>query len=62
MIQQIRTFFGRQRGESGKRRTEVRMGVAWICLSCGKVFTNKALADIHKCKEENKLKMLASTN
>jgi len=52
MIQQIRTFFGRQRGESGKRRTEVKMGVAWICLLCGKVFTNKSLADIHKCTRE----------
>jgi hypothetical protein len=62
MIQQIRTFFGRQRGESGKRRTEVKMGVDWICLLCGKVFTNKSLADIHKCKDENKLKMLVNTN
>ena len=34
MIQQIRTFFGKQRGESGKRRTEVKMGIAWICLGC----------------------------
>jgi hypothetical protein len=52
MIQQIRTFFGKQRGESGKRRTEVKMGIAWICLGCGKVFTNKSLADLHKCIRE----------
>ena len=52
MIVKIRTFYGRQRGESGKRTTEVKMGVAWLCLKCGKVFTSKALADIHKCIRE----------
>jgi hypothetical protein len=33
-------------------KNEVKMGIAWICLGCGKVFTNKSLADIHKCTRE----------
>lgn len=52
MIQQIRTFYGRERGSKGDRKTHVVMGIAWICLGCGKVFTNKSLADIHKCIRE----------
>ena len=52
MIQQIRTFFGRQRGSKGNRQTSVVMGIAWICLGCGKVFTNKRLSEIHNCIRE----------
>jgi hypothetical protein len=52
MIQQIRTFFGRDRGLKGNRKTYVVMGIAWICLGCGKVFTNKQLSGLHKCNRE----------
>lgn len=52
MIQQIRTFFGRQRGSKGSRHTNVVTGIAWICLGCGKVFTNKQLSELHRCIRE----------
>ena len=52
MIQQIRTFFGRQRGSKGNRQTSVVTGIAWICLGCGKVFTNKQLSALHRCIRE----------
>ena len=52
MIQQIRTFFGRERGSKGNRKTHIVMGIAWLCLGCGKVFTNKRLSEIHKCIRE----------
>jgi hypothetical protein len=52
MIQQIRTFYGRERGSKGDRKTHVVMGIAWICMGCGKVFTNKSLSQIHRCIRE----------
>ena len=52
MIQQIRTFYGRERGSKGNKRTDVVMGIAWICLGCGKVFTNKQLSALHRCIRE----------
>ena len=51
-IQQIRTFSSRVRGESGDRRTEVKLGIAWICLDCGEVFTNKEDSTFHRCTRE----------
>ena len=52
MIQQIRTFYGRTHGLHGKKKTTVSEGIAWLCLSCGKVFTNKRLSEIHNCTRE----------
>ena len=52
MIQQIRTFYGRERGSKGNKRTDVAMGIAWICLGCGKVFINKSLSQLHRCIRE----------
>jgi hypothetical protein len=52
MIQQIRTFYGRERGSKGNKRTDVVMGIAWLCLGCGKVFTNKQLSALHRCIRE----------
>ena len=52
MIQQIRTFYGRERGLKGNKRTDVVMGIAWLCLGCGKVFTNKQLSALHRCIRE----------
>ena len=52
MIQQIRTFYGRTKGLHGNRQTTVDQGIAWLCLKCGKVFTNKRLSEIHNCIRE----------
>ena len=52
MIQQIRTFYGRTKGFKGDKETTVVQGVAWLCLKCGKVFTNKRLSEIHNCIRE----------
>ena len=52
MIQQIRTFYGRTHGLHGSKKTTVNEGIAWLCLKCGKVFTNKRLSEIHNCIRE----------
>ena len=52
MIQQIRTFYGRTKGLKGDKETVVVQGIAWLCLKCGKVFTNKRLSEIHNCIRE----------
>ena len=52
MIQQIRTFYGRTNGLHGSKKTTVNEGIAWLCLKCGKVFTNKRLSEIHNCIRE----------
>jgi hypothetical protein len=52
MIQQIRTFYGRTKGLHGDKKTIVTQGVAWLCVNCGKVFTNKRLSEIHNCTRE----------
>ena len=52
MIQQIRTFYGRTHGLHGSKKTTINEGIAWLCLKCGKVFTNKRLSEIHNCIRE----------
>ena len=52
MIQQIHTFYGRTHGLHGSKKTTVNQGIAWLCLKCGKVFTNKRLSEIHNCTRE----------
>ena len=52
VIQQIRTFYGRTKGLHGSKKTTVDQGIAWLCLKCGKVFTNKRLSEIHNCIRE----------
>ena len=51
MIEKIRTFFGRLRGQHGGRRTVVEEGQLWRCTKCKMIFLNKRIADEHLCME-----------
>ncbi len=50
MIEAIRTFFGKSRGEHGERRTVVQEGLVWRCSNCYLIFLTKSAGDDHKCQ------------
>lgn len=52
MIETIKTFFGKLRGQYGARRTVVEEGQLWRCTQCKMIFLNKRIADEHPCMEE----------
>ena len=54
MIVKIRTFYGRQRGLKGDRKTKVDEGVAWLCQKCGEVILFEHLIHKHFCKTQIK--------
>ena len=51
MIEAIRTFFGRLRGEHGSRQTIVKQGFVWRCTKCNMIFTVKSAGEQHECSE-----------
>jgi hypothetical protein len=51
MLEAIRTFFGRSRGEHGDRRTVVQEGLVWRCTKCYLIFTTKTAGEQHDCKD-----------
>ena len=51
MIETIKTFFGKLRGQYGARRTVVEEGQLWRCTQCKMIFLNKRIADEHPCIE-----------
>jgi hypothetical protein len=51
MLEAIRTFFGRSRGEHGSRRTVVQENLVWRCSNCYLIFLTKSAGDEHKCAE-----------
>lgn len=51
MIEAIRTFFGKLRGERGGRRTVIEQGTLWRCTKCHLIFTTKTAGEQHDCKE-----------
>jgi Zn-finger protein len=51
MLEAIRTFFGRLRGEHGERKTVVQEGLVWRCSNCYLIFTTKLAGEQHDCKE-----------
>jgi hypothetical protein len=51
MIEAIRTFFGKLRGEHGSRRTVVQENLVWRCSSCYLIFLTKEAGEQHECRE-----------
>ncbi len=51
MIEAIRTFFGKSRGEHGERRTVVQEGLVWRCSNCYLIFLTKSAGEQHECRE-----------
>jgi hypothetical protein len=51
MIEAIRTFFGKLRGERGERRTVIEQGTLYRCTKCQLIFVTKTAGEQHDCKE-----------
>ena len=51
MLEAIRTFFGKLRGERGERKTVVQEGMLYRCIKCHMIFTTKTAGDSHECRE-----------
>ena len=51
MLEAIRTFFGRLRGERGDRRTIIEQGTLWRCTQCKMIFITKSAGEQHECSE-----------
>jgi len=61
VIRKIRTFYGRQHGQHGKKKTTVDMGHAWLCEKCGEVILYEHLTPKHFCRRIIKPVILADT-
>lgn len=51
MIEAIRTFFGKLRGDKGSRQTVIEQGTLWRCTKCHMIFTTKEAGEKHGCSE-----------
>jgi hypothetical protein len=51
MLEAIRTFFGKLRGERGDRRTIVEQGFVYRCTKCQLIFLTKSAGEQHECRE-----------
>lgn len=51
MIETIRTFVGKLRGEHGERRTIVEQGLVYRCTKCQLIFLTRTAGEKHKCME-----------
>jgi len=50
MLERIRTFFGKVRGQHAHKTTIVEQGSAWYCTDCRLVFITKVAGDKHSCE------------
>lgn len=50
VIEKIRTFFGKVRGQHENKRTVVVESVAWYCAKCKQVWLDRDEAYFHTCK------------
>jgi hypothetical protein len=50
VLEKIKTFFGRVRGQHGNKETIIVEGFAWRCRICGQIFLNETIAKEHKEK------------
>jgi hypothetical protein len=50
MIEAIRTFFGKLRGERGDRKTVVEQGTLYRCTKCKLIFLTKSAGEQHDCQ------------
>ena len=51
MIEAIRTFWSKVRGERGSRTTIVEQGFVYRCTKCNLVFLTRTAGEQHECKE-----------
>jgi hypothetical protein len=51
MLEVIRTFFGKLRGERGERKTIVEQGLVYRCTKCQLIFLTRLAGEQHKCME-----------
>jgi len=51
MIEAIRTFFGKLRGERGDRKTIVEQGLVYRCTKCQLIFLTRIAGENHECNE-----------
>lgn len=51
MLEAIRTFFGKLRGEHGNRKTIVEQGLVYRCTKCNLLFLTKLAGEQHDCRE-----------
>jgi len=61
VIRKIRTFYGKQHGQHGSKKTTVDHGVAWLCDKCGEVILYEHLTPKHFCKRLIKPVVLGDT-
>ena len=52
MIEAIRTFFGRVRGQHREKETVVVEGQLWRCTQCQMIFITKSAGEQHKCLDQ----------
>ena len=51
MLEMIRTFFGRVRGQHREKETVVVEGQLWRCTKCKMIFLNRVAGEQHECSE-----------
>lgn len=52
MLEAIRTFIGKVRGQHEKKKTIVVEGSLWRCTKCGLIFLTYSAGEQHNCKEK----------
>ena len=51
MLEKIRTFFGKVRGQHAEKCTIVVEGDLWRCTKCKMLFLNRVAGEQHDCSE-----------
>ena len=51
MLEKIRTFFGKTRGQHAEKETVVIQSELWHCTKCKLIFLDKKEAEKHQCME-----------
>ena len=52
MLEAIRIFFGRVRGQHREKETVVVEGRMWRCTECKMLFLNKVVGEQHLCQDQ----------
>ncbi len=51
MLERIRTFFGKEKGQHPNKKIIVEEGTLWRCTQCHLIFLNKKEGEQHPCTE-----------
>ena len=52
MLEAIRTFVGKLRGQHGERSTIVEQGFVWRCTRCNMIFLTRTTGEQHPCPDQ----------